>query len=564
MGRKALKTAATEPVVLTLVPGIETWGARAHGANLEIDHPFIPSRALPWIVDIENNQDGSCAGIGITNDGKNIFFYTTPLALDVFCGVSLVGHNVKYDVQMLRSWGYNITPDQILWDTQLAEYVRNSTTNNYGLKNLVKEKFGATYPTYKELCGTGKKAISIGSLPLDTLANYNGCDVLFTYKLYQKQLADLTDDEQDYLRSIELPTLRVLLEMEERGVQIDAGRLRSLEDRFTAEISEVVRSIRNTVGAEVNLNSPVQIKRCLLEKAGIKVTSTASEELHKHDGVPLVKNILRYRGLTKLKGTYTTPLIEKANGKETYRLHARFNQTITHTGRLSSSDPNLQNIPTRTDDGDAVREAFVAKEGFQLIDADYSQIEPRLMAHFSDDPKLLEIFRTGQDLYDAVAAYVGCDRAVAKTLWLALAYNAGAFKIAKTAGISINRAQQFLEKMKEFFSVFFYWKDSTIAQAQLDGYVTTLFGRQIPLTNEWSHLAPNYKVQGSAAEIMKLAIVNTSQFGPVSTVHDELIFEVQDTNRANEIKEILENVVSLKVPLIAEVGIGKNWRGAKS
>lgn len=202
-----------------------------------------------------------------------------------------------------------------------------------------------------------------------------------------------------------------------------------------------------------------------------------------------------------------------------------------------------------------------------LIDADYSQIEPRLMAHFSEDPKLIQIFRDDLDLYDGVTKTLGMEvtkenRKLSKVLWLAVAYNAGAFKISKTAKITQAKAQEFLDKMRREFATLFYWKDKVMQEASIKGHVTTLFGRIIPLSPEWTHLAPNYLVQGSAAEVMKLALSATRGYTPVSTVHDEIIFEAE-TIEQHAIKQLMEEVVNLKVPLKVEVGVGRNWKEAK-
>lgn len=548
-----------------------TWGVAAHGATLLVDSGALPDGPV-LTIDVENNPDGSCAGIGATADGKEIHYFTpracTMWGKDIFAGRSLVGHNAKYDIQMLHSWGFNVSPDQIVWDTQIAEYVKDSTLHKYGLKHLAKTRYGVNYPDFKLLVGAGKKAVPIGTLPLAIVANYNGCDVLVTHRLYRDQIAGMSTAQIAYLESIEMPTMRVLLEMEERGVQINADYIRSLDARFTDGISGVAASIRRVAAAEINLNSHQQIRQLLLDKARLRLPSTAAEELRKHQTIPLVKDILRYRELNKLRSTYTSVLAERSNGKATYRLHARFNQTATQTGRLSSSEPNLQNIPTRTDEGDQIREGFIASANKVFIDADYSQIEPRLMAHFSQDPALMRVFTEGRDLYDSVTQAVGLpvtpeNRKLSKILWLAMSYNAGAFKIGITAGISTYKASEFLKKMQLYYSQFFYWKDKLIAQAEIDGGITTLFGRFIPLGADLAHLGPNYTVQGSAAEVMKLAIQATRHLNPVMTVHDEMVLELHDASIMPAIKSSLESLVHLSVPLVVEMGHATNWSGAK-
>lgn len=578
------------------------WGVKAHGAELLISPPAWPHEDH-IVIDVENNQDGSCAGIGLTGDGRTILFYAPDVVSqwdrNVFVHNKLIGHNAKYDIQMLRKWGFNVSPDQIVWDTQLAEYVKDSTRRRYGLKALAQERFGVTYPDFKSLTGTGKKAISIGQLPVDIVANYNGCDVLFTYRLMQEQHATMTDEQTAYMHQIEMPTMRALLEMEERGVQIDADYIRSLDAGFGAGIVGVAASIRNIAQAEVNLNSYRQVGQLILDKAGLRLKSTAAEELRKHARIPLIKDVLRYRELNKLKSTYTAVLAEASGGAATYRLHARFNQTSTQTGRLSSSEPNTQNIPTRTEEGDQIRQGFIAKPGHVLIDRDYSQIEPRLMAHLSKDPVFIKIFHDGKSIYDAVAEVLGLvekykgdkseAKRVAKIMWLALAYNAGAFKLSQAAGISKYAADRFINKMKQVFAQFFYWREKVIAQAEIDGGVTTLLGRFIPLGTiqqrvrvpgqsifnredavyencDISYLGPNYMIQGSAAEIMKLAIAVTREFSPILTCHDELLFEVPKEQAAEvetRTKALMQSVVELAVPLVVEGGTANSWSEAK-
>lgn len=551
----------------------ETWGPEAHGAVLHI-HEAVPSTPFSGtiILDVENNPDGACAGIGYTIDGHNINFLSQEacanLSRAAFNNVSFVGHNIKYDIQKLRSWGFSVSPDQIVWDTQLAEYVKDSTRMRYGLKHLVHEQYGIEYPDFKTLTGTGKKAVPIGSLPITTVASYCGDDVLFTYRIYNDQLTALTDEQKDYLERMELPTMRVLLEMEERGVQIDTNYIRNLDARFADQLSCVDTSLRVHTEDAFNPRSTVQVRKYIVGTLGLSIKTTSAEELAQFRDVPFVGQLLRHRELSKLRSTYTQVLLEASNNEPTYRLHARFNQTSTNTGRLSSSGPNLQNIPTRTEDGAAIREGFIAPPNKILVDADYSQIEPRFMAHFSQDPKLISIFLNDRDLYDSVTEAVGlcvCDehRKLSKTLWLALAYNAGAWKIGQTAKIPTHQAQTFLDRMKKTFSQFFYWRSKLMAKAEIEGGVRTLFGRWDPLPAEYAHLSANYKIQGSAAEVMKLAIQETAKFYPVCTVHDEMIFELPDASDVPAIQSIMESVVTLSVPLCVEIGAGMNWRGAK-
>jgi DNA polymerase-1 len=562
------------------LPPVTEWGIAAHGALLVTTATSLPAE-IELVIDVENNIDQSCAGIGVAGSGDVIYFFSPETVkgwdLDIFKGRTLVGHNVKYDVQMLRKWGFNVHPDQIAWDTQLAEYVVDSTKHRYGLKEIAHQRFGFVYPTYKDIAGTGKKARSIGECDPSVVANYCGCDVLFTNRLYQDQLTTLSDSQVFYLQQIELPTLRCLLEMEERGVEIDADYIRSLDDGFTKKAVGISESIRHLSQSEINLNSPQQVKQLLMDKAGLNVKSTAFEELSKHGRIPLVKSLLQYREYAKLSSTYTKVISERSEGLSRFRLKTRFNQTVTQTGRLSSSEPNLQNVPTRSENGDLIRKGFVAKPGHVLIDADYSQIEPRLMAYFSQDPAFIDIFNGGNSIYNAVTDTLELikhfkgdkDEAkrVAKIMWLALAYNAGAFKLSQAAGITRNEAEVFITKMKLAFQQFFYWRSRVIAKAEIEGGITTLCGRFIPIPQEMAHLGPNYMVQGSASEVMKLALQTTREFPGVLTVHDELIFEVPEQEAeaaAKAVSERMVKVVDLGVPLLVEVGIGRSWSDAKA
>lgn len=553
------------------------WGVVAHGAELVIDPPYnVYYPGGNMVIDVENDPDGSCAGIGITADGEVIHFFTAGAAAslprDYFKSWRIVGHNVKYDVQMMRRWGFEVSPDQIVWDTQLAEYVKDSSKNRYGLKSIVKEYFGAEYPEFEDLVGVGKKQVPISTIDPLIRANYCGSDVLWTHKTLTKQLSEMTKEQVNYMEAIELPTQRVILEMEERGVRIDANYIRDLDARFGDEIGRLVDAIRARYKTEINLNSHQQIKQLVLEQTGLSLQDTTAETLEKLEHIPLIKDILRYRKLSKLRGTYTHKMIGRLDKNS--RLHARFNQTVTITGRLSSSDPNLQNIPTRTEEGDRIRRGFIAEPGFKFVCADYSQIEPRLMAHFSQDPIFIKIFQEDKSIYEAVIEILdlvkvcGGNKAeakrIAKIMWLALAYNAGAFKLSKSAGISITQAQGFIDKMRQSLSGFFFWKDKVIKQVEIDGGVTTLFGRFIPITAEYAHLGPNYMVQGSASEVNKLGLIASRHLNPLLNVHDEIDLETQSEDVPAELSQLMSSVVSLTVPIKVTVGVGGSWADAKN
>lgn len=571
---------AAEDLEPSWVENITAWGVASRGVTLLID-PYITSWDKLAAIDVETDEADNFVGIGITWGNQSVVYFTTlnPNVREILSSCKLIGHNIKSDAQWLRKWGVNIRPEQLVYDTMMASYVQDSSKQSHALKDLAKDVLGYEYPAYKEIVGTGKSKQTLDKQPVELTANYCGMDVLSTYKLYHYFQKTLTEAQLQYLSEIELPTMWALMLMEERGVQIDAAYLRTLDTRFNLEINRLVEGIKLRAPSIENVNSDRQVASFLsakgfeLPKTEKGKDSVSAKALEPYSGVPFVKALRRYSELEKLVSTYTKPLIERSNGEESYRLHANFNQAVTDTGRLSSSKPNLQNIPARTSTGNLVRRAFITSPGRVLIDADYSQIEPRLFAHFSQDPELLKIFLSGHDLYDSVAETIGSTRAVAKTVWLALTYNAGAFKISQTAKIPFYQATSFVEAMKRKFKTAFAWKESVIRQAECDGYVTTMFGARRKVDH--AGLGPNYMVQGSAAEIMKKALIATSEFLPVLTVHDELLFEVSgdsvhidDSHNCiphlvEAIKLRMESVIKLSVPLIVEVGVGRSWAEAK-
>lgn len=556
------------------ISDISAWGLNSRGVELFVDK--FPSDAKEFAaIDVETDEADNFVGIGVCFEPSRVYYFTKigPDLHYLLCNTKLMGHNIKSDALWLRKWQIGILAEQLVFDTMLASYVQDSTKSSHALKDLAKEILGYEYPTYKEIVGTGKNKKTLEKQEVSLVANYCGMDTLSTYRLWTYFEKTLSTDQKGYLKDLEIPTMWALMEMEERGVMVDADYLRTLDYKFNVEIQRLAEKIKLRAPSIENINSNQQVGSFLVSK-GFALPQTATgkpsvsaKALESFEGCPFIKTLRRHSELDKLIGTYTKPLLGRSNDKANYRLHANFNQAITHTGRLSSSSPNLQNIPTRTDTGNLLRGAFVASPKHIFIDADYSQIEPRLFAHFSQDTELLRIFREGHDLYDYVASAIGSSRSVAKTVWLALSYNAGAFKIAQTAHITSAQAVMFIEKMKERFKIAFKWKEQIIRESDSHKYVETLFGRRIKLKE--SSLGPNYKVQGSAAEVMKKAIIATQRFQPVLTVHDELLFELYDGAGSDyqacvcEIRQRMENVIKLSIPLVVEIGIGKTWKGAK-
>ena len=529
----------------TGIPDVSTWGVEFQGATLHIDSDVVPNGDILF-VDAETDERDNFVGLALTTTGQDVYYYTEfkQSVKDALSQSITCGHNIKADLKWLIRWG---VPQEVVTnakhDTALMSYVLDSTRERHGLKDLARTELQMFYPSYKEMVGKGKVKRTLDQQDVTLVANYCGNDVLATFRLYHYLNAKLSPEQKKYLDTIEVPTMWALCDMERRGVLVNADYVSNLDTRFNLENMRHSERIKRICGSDVNLNSPKQVKERILGRCGIEADSTAAQVLKGFKHVPVIKTLLRYRELEKLTGTYTEPLRAKSNGQSSYRLYADFNQLVTNTGRLSSSNPNLQNIPARSQDGSLMREVFVAKPGHILIDADYSQIEPRVMAHMSKDKALTKIFTDGLDLYDTVSSYVGCTRDVSKVLWLALAYNAGAYRISQTAKITVAQAQTFLAKMRNLFPEFFYWKELTINRTEQSHVVRTLYGRQIPIGPVDSGKGPNYIIQGSAAEIMKQALMRTRLFGQVMTIHDEIVYEVPFEDwqgKARQIKRLLE------------------------
>lgn len=558
-----------------VLPPIETWGVSAQGGKLLVNpSPSLLDRDT-YALDVETDERDNLVCLCLATDKDAYVFDTLTLELrKKLSDLKLVGHGIKADIKWLRMWGVPIKDSQLVFDTMIGAYVLDSTKQKYGLKALASEMLDMHYPSYRQMVnGFGKGHTTLDMVDAAQVHNYNANDAIATYRIYQQLEPKLSEKQWDYLETLEAPTAQVLAEIESRGMLIDVDKAHELAMKFGYEMTRIVSLIQEEAPSIKNVNSNAQVGKHLIS-LGMDLPQTKTgkaavnkKALEKYRQVPLIKLLLRYSEVEKLKSTYTDVLLEKSPNPEarTYRLHAYFNQCATNTGRLSSSGPNLQNIPTRTDDGALIRECFIAPPGSVLVDADYSQIEPRIMAHYSQDPVMLQIFRDGEDLYDAISKYVGCERAVAKILWLALAYNAGAYKIAEIAGISVNQAFRFLDKMKERFPALFYWKDLTIKKAEKDGFILTLFGRRIELPPGQTSKGTNYVVQGSASEVMKLALIATSQYSPISTIHDEIIFERPEGQECvSQITRAMTGVITLSVPLVVKVGVGKSWAEAKA
>ncbi|MEX1997400.1 MAG: DNA polymerase I [Candidatus Andersenbacteria bacterium] len=515
--------------------------------------------------------------------------------------VGKAGHNLKYDYKVLRQSGIRLAP--IVFDSMLASYVLHPDARQHNLDWLAAQELQHRTIPITDLIGQGKNQKNVSAVPLTDLATYAAEDAEVAWRLYEVFSPQIKEQGLGRVfTELELPLIAVLAEMELAGVKLDSMVLKTMGKKVQARLTALRKKIWRAAGEEFNVNSTQQLRRILYEKLLIpteRVTrtqtghSTAAAELEKLRALhPIIALLEEYRELAKLHNTYIETL-PKLVDKKTQRLYTSFNQAVAATGRLSSSDPNLQNIPARTELGQEIRAAFVAEAGYQLVKADYSQLELRLAAHISQDEKMLEAFRAGQDIHSATAAWVygipltqvtARARREAKTLNFGVLYGMGAKKFAQTSGLSLEQARSFIERYKEQYRGITRLITETVAAAQQLGYVETAMGRRryLPEINAQSpmlraqaeRMAFNFPIQGTAADILKQAMITLSavierQYPTVRmvlTVHDELVSEVPAdivAQFAPEMQRIMERVVTLDVPLLVDVAVGNNWRDTK-
>lgn len=510
--------------------------------------------------------------------------------------IGFFGHDVKYNYQVLSNYG--IRPAEICFDTMLASYLLNSHSRRHGLDQLSLDLFGKLKIPISDLIGKGKKIISMSEVPLNVMTNYCCEDVDYTCRL--KEMLKKSIEERNLtslMQKLELPLMRVLAEMERRGIYLDIPFLQHVSTEVKALISELEQEIYALAGEIFNINSPKQMSDILFTKLGIKAPKKTATGLSTNadvldslkDNYPIAGKILTYRVLEKLRSTYIDTLPLEVYPK-THRIHCTFNQTVAATGRLSCQDPNLQNIPIRTELGRKIRKAFrPQEENWSFLGADYSQIELRLLAHFSEDPTMISAFKEGKDIHAHTAANMlnipleevsKEQRQSAKAVNFGILYGQQAFGLSQELNIDVKQASEFIKRYFERYHRVQVYLEECKERARVTGRAITHTGRErlIPeihsknmqIRSAAERLAVNSPIQGTAADLIKMAMLKidhelrAQKFKGymILQIHDELIFEFPDNElekAASIIREAMEGVLKLNVPLVVDIAIGKNW-----
>lgn len=510
-------------------------------------------------------------------------------------------HNAKFDIRVLKNQG--VIVNGLFFDSMLASYLLNPDNRQHGLDATSFRELGWEKISTTEMIGKGKDQISFSQVDPEKIAQYAGEDANCTWLLSEVLSKKLKKEELlKLLDEIELPLTNVLAGMEENGIILEPKILKKIEKDLAIRLKELAKNIYEQAGEEFNINSPKQLQHILFEKLlipikNIKKTktgiSTADDELEKlleeHKIISLIQS---YRELNKLQSTYVLALPLLINSK-TGRIHTSYNQTIAATGRLSSTEPNLQNIPTRGEDGQKIRSAFIAQKGYKLVGLDYSQIELRLAAHLSGDKKMIKAFKDNEDIHRATAAEINgvlLDevtkqmRYEAKAINFGILYGQGPHGLAQNAKIPYKSAQEFIAKYFEAYTGIRKMIDGSIEEARENGYATTMFGRKrylpelnssnIMIRRSAERMATNTPIQGTAADLIKIAMINIAKeikghetdIKMLLQIHDELIFEIKEDKIDTwlpKLKSLMENAITLKVPIVVESATSDNWGGLK-
>ena len=584
-----VETDSTDEIQTNLV-GIAITPTAERGYYIPVGH--ISLRQASLLDEVKETTTGAQLAL------ETVQAALVPILADP--GITKYMHNAKFDITVLQRHGMPVAPP--IYDTMVAAWLtNNSPLAKHGLKDLTLERLNIQMTPISDLIGKGKSQITMAEVSIEQATPYACADVDMTLRLAEQIAQPLAADERlgHIFNEIELPLIYLLKDMELAGITVDAGVLKELSNTFSARLKELVEAIYQEAGKTFNINSTQQLSDILfkhlgLPTAGLKKTksghySTAAGVLESLAGQHTVIDlILEYRSLSKLQSTYVDALPKLIN-PHTGRIHTNYNQIGISTGRLSSVDPNLQNIPIRTAEGRAIRRAFVAQPGWKLVAADYSQVELRIMAHMADDPGLKEAFARDEDIHAATASVVlavplsdvsSDQRRIAKTVNFGLAYGQGAFGLAQTTGLSQEEARAFIDTYFANFPGVKRYIDETKQMAAEQGYVETLLGRRRdfsrlaemsgPMRARAEREAINMPIQGTAADIMKLAMIHLYQALQTQQlksrmllqVHDEIILEVPEDELAVVVplvRQTMAEAYTLSVPLKVDVEVGQNW-----
>ena len=524
---------------------------------------------------------------------KNVFKILRPFLEDE--NLPKLGHNLKFDYSIIRQQGEGVNLKGPLWDTMIASYLLDPGRRTFKLDDLCREILDLKLTTFKEVTQGDKRPEAFVYVTLEDARNYSCEDVHGACLLWEEYRPKLEKQELWQLfAELETPLLPILAEMELAGIRVDADLLQELSQEFGEKLAALEKEIYRLAGQEFNINSPRQLGEILFEKlklphgrktkTGYSTDVKVLEKLSFHE---LPQAVLLHRNLSKLQSTYVDKLAGLVHPK-TGRVHTSFNQTVTATGRLSSSNPNLQNIPVRTEEGQRIRQAFVPEKNHVFVSGDYSQIDLRVLAHYSQDKALLEAFRSGQDIHNRTAAEIFFVspmlitpqmRRVAKTINFGIVYGMSSFGLASQLNVSRREAQTFIERYFKHYAGVQKFMEDIVAQARKDRHVTTLLNRirHLPDINSSNRVsrefaertAINTPIQGTAADIIKLAMIRVDRELKKSglkarmllQIHDELVFEVpekevQETEKL--VKSCMESVMKLDVPLVVNIAVGKD------
>lgn len=548
----------------------KSWGVEKYGYYLIVNSDPELYLGDEVIIDVENYTDGRFAGLGVLVPGEHALYFWNTLTVKlkgVLRNKMLIGHVLRTDIHKLVGWGFEIDTTRTHYDTALIEHLSDSTKKKYGLKHLAKTKFGIEYPSYEEIVGEG----DFDKVPTEVIANYNGMDLVATAKLYESQDHNLMNI--DIYKRLIWPLGDVINDMEEKGLKINSDKLRGYGDLITDLHSKVSTRLRNELG-NINFNSSQQ-KLEALAKKGICPThkgkaSTNRKGLELQRKTPLLDDLLQYSELQKLLSSYVTPYMET----KTEVIHSFFSQTRTRTGRLSSSNPNVQQVPKHGGYAKQFQSIFEARPGYIMAELDYSAIEPRFLAHYSKSRNLCALFRSGVNFHEYTMTQMNLPKEKAKVYNLSCGYRITKYGLAYQLRCSPEEAAQGQNQWWGQWPDLMLWENNLIALTKQKGYIETLLGRKIYIDNLDSN---DYKLrataerrvienlaQGSVSELIGLAMIELHKAGftIINQVHDSVLLEVKEDNYQLEVEqacEIMENVLVLEVPIIVEAKIGDNW-----